>query len=111
MADWRAADACETGRYGRNWSPGLELREGHRLVTGGVYALWRHPMYVSIWLAAFCQPLLVHNLIAGLLVVPAFAAMWWLRVPQEEAMMRHQFGEHYARYCVWVGRLWPRLGQ
>ena len=96
---------------GRNWSPGLELREGHHLVTGGVYALWRHPMYVSIWLAAVCQPLLVPNLIAGLLVVPAFAAMWWLRVPQEEAMMRRQFGERYTRYCGRVGRLWPRLGR
>ena len=96
---------------GRNWSPGLELREGHHLVTGRVYAQWRHPMYVSIWLAAVCQPLLIHNLIAGLLVVPAFAAMWWLRVPQEEAKMRHRFGDHYTRYCARVGRLWPRLGR
>ena len=25
------------GDLGRNWSPSLELREGHELVTGGVY--------------------------------------------------------------------------
>lgn len=92
---------------GRNWSPGLEVREGHDLVTGGVYARWRHPMYVAIWLAVLAQPLLIHNAIGGLLAVPAFAAMWWLRVPQEEAMLRGQFGEAYDAYCARVGRLWP----
>src|SRR5688572_24263574 len=28
---------------GRNWSPSLELREGHELVTQGVYRHVRHP--------------------------------------------------------------------
>jgi protein-S-isoprenylcysteine O-methyltransferase Ste14 len=27
---------------GRNWSPSLELREGHELVTEGVYRYVRH---------------------------------------------------------------------
>jgi protein-S-isoprenylcysteine O-methyltransferase Ste14 len=29
---------------GRNWSPSLQLREGHELVTEGVYRYVRHPM-------------------------------------------------------------------
>lgn len=94
---------------GRNWSPGLEVRDGHDLVTGGVYARWRHPMYVTIWLAVLVQPLLIHNGVGGMLAIPAFAAMWWLRVPQEEAMLRERFGEAYDAYCARVGRLWPRV--
>ena len=94
---------------GRNWSPGLEVRQGHDLVTGGVYARWRHPMYVAIWLTVLSQPLLIHNAIGGLLAVPAFAAMWLLRVPQEEAMLRERFGEAYDAYCARVGRLWPMV--
>ena len=94
---------------GRNWSPGLEVREGHDLVTGGVYARCRHPMYVAIWLAVLAQPLLIHNIVGGLLAIPASAAMWWLRVPQEEAMLRERFGEAYDAYCARVGRLWPRV--
>lgn len=90
---------------GRNWSAALELRRDHALVTGGVYARWRHPMYVAIWLSALIQPLLVHNLIAGALVIPAMAALWLLRVPQEEAMMRERFGADYDAYCARVG-LW-----
>ena len=64
-------------------------------------------MYVAIWLAVLIQPLLIHNVIAGALAIPAFAAMWTLRVPREEAMMRKQFGTRYDIYAARVGRLWP----
>jgi len=95
---------------GRNWSPGLEVREDHTLITNGVYARVRHPMYAAIWLSALAQPLLIHNWIAGALVIPAFAAMWVIRVPNEEAMMRVRFGAAYDTYCAQTGRLWPRSG-
>src|SRR5215210_6338807 len=41
----------------RNWSPSLQLREGHSLVTEGVYRLIRHAMYVSQWLWGIAQAL------------------------------------------------------
>lgn len=95
---------------GHNWSVSLEIHEEQSLVTKGVYARTRHPMYSAIWLAAIAQPLLIHNWIAGFLVIPAFAAMYVIRVPQEEAMMRARFGEAYDRYAARTGRIWPRLG-
>ncbi|WP_375595513.1 protein-S-isoprenylcysteine O-methyltransferase [Algihabitans albus] len=95
---------------GRNWSVSLEIRKDHNLVTQGVYARMRHPMYAAIWIAAIAQPLLIHNWIAGLLVIPTFAAMYLLRIPQEEAMMQAQFGADYDRYAAQTGRIWPRLG-
>lgn len=94
---------------GRNWSPGLEVRENHGLVTNGVYARTRNPMYAAIWISALAQPLLIHNWIAGFLVIPAFAAMWFIRVPNEEAMMRARFGAAWDDYCRHTGRLFPRL--
>jgi protein-S-isoprenylcysteine O-methyltransferase Ste14 len=33
---------------GRFWSPYLQLRPGHQLITGGPYARIRHPMYSAI---------------------------------------------------------------
>ncbi|PIE16174.1 MAG: isoprenylcysteine carboxyl methyltransferase [Rhodobacterales bacterium] len=92
---------------GRNWSPGLELREQHTLVTTGIYRKIRHPMYSAIWVAAFSQGLLLQNGIAGLLVIPAFAAMCILRIPKEEAMMVQQFGTEYTDYQARAGRLLP----
>ena len=92
---------------GRNWSPGLELREDHTLVTGGVYAHMRHPMYAAIWLGAIAQPLLIQNWIAGFLVIPAFAAMCLIRIPREEAMMQKRFGDAYDTYMAQSGAIIP----
>lgn len=101
---WRAhAD------LGANWSPSLELRRDHSLVTRGAYRHVRHPMYTAIWLWSLAQPLLVHNWLAGAAIVPAFALLYLLRAPREEAMMRGRFGAIYDAYCARTGRLLPKL--
>lgn len=93
---------------GRNWSVTTELREEHELVTSGVYARIRHPMYTAIWLIFLMQPLFVQNWIAGPAGALAFAVMYFVRIPYEEAMMRERFGDDYEAYCRRSGRLWPR---
>lgn len=93
---------------GRNWSPSLEVHDEHTLVTAGVYARVRHPMYSSIWLFALAQPLLVQNIVGGMLALPAFAMLYAVRVPREEQMMRETFGQTYEGYMQRSGRLWPR---
>jgi len=94
---------------GQNWSVSLELREGHQLVTHGVYQFVRHPMYASIWLWAIAQGLLLQNWFAGWSVVPAFAAMYFLRTPREEQLMCELFGDEYREYMRRTGRLFPRM--
>ena len=94
---------------GRNWSPTLELREDHVLITGGIYRHIRHPMYSAIWLIVLAQALLVHNWIAGPAAILAFGLMYAIRMPREEDMMRERFGDAYSIYCQKTGRLWPRL--
>ncbi|WP_374532134.1 protein-S-isoprenylcysteine O-methyltransferase [Phenylobacterium sp.] len=96
---------------GRNWSPGLEVRTEHELITRGVYARIRNPMYAAIWLGAFAQALLIQNWIGGFAVIPAFAAMWFIRVPREEAMMRERFGAAWDAYVARSGRLAPPMGR
>jgi protein-S-isoprenylcysteine O-methyltransferase Ste14 len=96
---------------GQNWSVSLELREGHQLVTHGVYRLIRHPMYASIWLWAVAQGMLLQNWLAGWSVVPAFAAMYFLRMPREESLMQDAFGAEYIKYMQQTGRLFPRVAR
>jgi protein-S-isoprenylcysteine O-methyltransferase Ste14 len=96
---------------GLNWSVSLELRRGHELVTHGVYRRIRHPMYASIWLWAIAQGLLLENWLAGWSVLPAFAAMYFLRTPREEQLMCEQFGDDYRRYMRNTGRIIPRWGR
>lgn len=93
---------------GRNWSPGLETRHEHRIVETGVYKRIRHPMYAAIWLQALSQPLLVHNWLGGAFILIAFAAMYFIRVPREEAMLVERFGDAYRAYMDRTGRIWPK---
>ena len=96
---------------GRNWSAATELRDGHNLVTTGVYKHVRHPMYSALWLIFSTYPLLLQNWIAGLSSVAGFAVLYFVRVPYEEQMMRERFGEEYVAYMQRSGRLLPRLGR
>ena len=95
---------------GRNWSPSLQLREGHELVTEGVYRSVRHPMYASMWLWGVAQALLLQNWIAGWAGLVLFLPLYLLRVPREERMMLDEFGEEYRAYMNRTGRVIPRLG-
>lgn len=92
---------------GKNWSVTLEVREGHQLVTGGVYAHVRHPMYASFLLWGITQALLIPNWIAGLAGLVAVMALYAVRQSREEAMMQDTFGAEYDAYCARTKRLIP----
>nr|CAD6616095.1 isoprenylcysteine carboxylmethyltransferase family protein [Rhizobium sp. TCK] len=92
---------------GRNWSVTLEVREGHQLVTQGVYAHVRHPMYASFLLWGTAQAFLIPNWIAGLAGLAAVLALYAVRQSREEAMMRETFGLEYDAYCARTKRLVP----
>jgi protein-S-isoprenylcysteine O-methyltransferase Ste14 len=94
----------------RNSSPSLQLREGHKLVTRGVYRYVRHPMYTSQWLWGVAQALLLQNWIAGWAGLAAFLPLYLSRVPREEKMMLERFGEEYREYAARTGRVIPRFG-
>jgi len=100
---WRAhAD------LGLNWSPSLEIREKHELITRGIYGVIRHPMYASQWLLVIAQPLLLQNWIAGFLNLLVFIPFYLLRVRAEEQMMVEIFGDQYRTYMQKVGAVFPK---
>ena len=102
---WRAhAD------LGLNWSPTLEIREKHELITRGIYGVIRHPMYASQWLWVLAQPLLLQNWIAGWLNLIIFVFFYFLRVKAEEQLMTEQFGDQYRSYMQRVGGVFPKIG-
>jgi len=92
---------------GPNWSISLEIRETHRLVSHGVYAHIRHPMYTALFLQALAQVLLLPNWLAGPAYFVGFLLMFSLRVTGEERMMLERFGDEYRAYCARTNRLIP----
>ena len=102
---WRAHVDLKT-----NWSPSLEIREKHELITLGIYRYIRHPMYASGWLWAIAQALLIPNWLAGFMGLPIFAIFYFLRVRAEEKMMVDTFGEQYSEYMKKTGGIFPKFG-
>ncbi len=101
---WRAhAD------LGLNWSPSLEIREKHELITRGIYGVIRHPMYASQWLLVIAQPLLLQNWIAGFLNLLVFIPFYLLRVKAEEQLMLEKFGNQYQAYMQRVDAVLPKF--
>ena len=94
---------------GLNWSPTLEIREKHTLVTRGIYSLIRHPMYSSQFLWSLAQILLLQNWIVGFSSLVVFFPFYFMRVPAEEQLMLEQFGDQYRSYMQKVGAVFPKL--
>jgi len=92
-----------------NWSPSLELYEGHTLITNGIYKYIRHPMYASLLLANIAQILLIQNWIAGPISLIMFTFFYTFRSSAEEKMMMERFGDQYSAYKKATGGILPRL--
>ncbi|MBT3339070.1 MAG: isoprenylcysteine carboxylmethyltransferase family protein [Anaerolineae bacterium] len=83
---------------GNNWSARMEILTGQTLVSNGVYAYIRHPVYAAMFLWAIAQPLLLHNWVAGFGLIILFTPLYLTRMPREEKMMAEHFGEAYKTY-------------
>ena len=92
-----------------NWSPSLEIRQDHTLVTTGIYRYVRHPMYASQWLMVIAQVTLLQNWIAGPLNLLFYVFFFYFRVRSEEKMMLDAFGDRYKEYMQQVGSVIPKL--
>jgi protein-S-isoprenylcysteine O-methyltransferase Ste14 len=98
-----------TRAMGANWSFAARMRDDHQLVTNGIFARLRHPIYtgMALFLAALAIGLGHYaNLIAG---VPLFAAGSALRIREEERLLRAKFGSAYDSYAASVRRFIPGM--
>jgi protein-S-isoprenylcysteine O-methyltransferase Ste14 len=86
----------------------VAIQPAHRLETGGIYGVIRHPSYLGLlvnsvgWALAFRSG--VGLLLAALLLPPLLA-----RIRAEEALLRAAFGAEYDAYCARTSRLIPGL--
>ena len=93
---------------GLNWSPSLEIRTEHKLITNGIYGYIRHPMYASQWVWVIAQPLLIQNWVAGFANLLVFIPFYIFRVHAEEQMMIDTFGDEYREYMNKTGAVIPK---
>ena len=92
----------------RQYSPCLQIKESHSLITTGPYARVRHPMYTVLIAFSFGISLLTANFL-----IIGFAILLMIPFPfvarKEEQMMIETFGDEYSEYMKRTGRFLPRM--
>ena len=93
---------------GKYWSGRITLKENHRVIQTGPYALVRHPIYSGLILALFGTAITLGTM-------PAFAGFAFMliafvrKLKIEETWLCSQFGAEYEAYRNRVKALIPRF--
>lgn len=85
--------------------PGLD-KPPQRLVSSGLYAYTRNPMYLSLIIFLVGLTLTLNSWLAALITV-ANAVWFHTRVRLDEQQLAHQLGQPYLRYTQSVSRWIP----
>jgi protein-S-isoprenylcysteine O-methyltransferase Ste14 len=91
---------------GGNWSATVTIKQDHRLVRKGPYAIVRHPIYSGA-LLALAGTVLAFGEARGLAALALAFAAWLFKSRMEETFMTEQFGAAYTRYQREVKALIP----
>lgn len=94
---------------GANFSPHLELREGHTLVVNGPYRILRHPMYTSGLMYLIGCGLLSSNSLVFSLPVGTFVVLIALRLKDEEQMLSERFADAWVEHELRTFKIVPYL--
>src|SRR5579871_699863 len=91
---------------GRNWSGTVTIKQDHKLIRTGPYAIVRHPIYAGLALAMLGTAIAVGE-VGGLVAVGSALIAMILKFRLEEGFMKEQFGVEYERYKKEVKALIP----
>jgi protein-S-isoprenylcysteine O-methyltransferase Ste14 len=117
LFDWTMVALCIAGfgfcwwarvHLGRLWSGGVLVREGHRVVDSGPYAMVRHPIYSGAFVAIIALAA-IRARPSDIVFTAGLVTFFVLKARIEEGFLRVQFGAAYDDYRSRVPMLVPRL--
>ncbi|NLD75698.1 MAG: isoprenylcysteine carboxylmethyltransferase family protein, partial [Acidimicrobiales bacterium] len=96
---------------GASWRIGVDPDERTGLVTHGLFALVRNPIFTAMLVTALGLTLMVGNVISLTGLGALFAALEVQVRLVEEPYLRTVHGPDYERYSATAGRFLPGLGR
>ncbi len=96
-------------RMGSRWRMAVVPGEKTELVTGGLYAYVRHPIY-ALSIALMALSTLVAPTVPMVAVAAVHVCLMVVKARNEEAFLLGVHGSDYERYRARTGRFFPRLG-
>jgi len=94
---------------GASWRIGIEEGARPGLVTNGIYAFCRNPIYLAMLTTFAGYALLIPTPISLAMLVGSFIGIRW-QVLVEEAYLIRTYGDAYRAYACRVGRFLPGIG-
>jgi protein-S-isoprenylcysteine O-methyltransferase Ste14 len=94
---------------GKNWSLVARTRSDHQLVRSGPFAIVRHPIYLALLLYLLSIAAALGHWRQLLFAIPIYIGGTVIRIHDEEALLRLQFGEDHERYAREVPAFIPLL--
>lgn len=91
---------------GQSWRMGVDRRAPGPLITAGLFAWMRNPIYLAFD-TAFFGAWLMHGRLVYLLLAVGLALLLHGIVRREEQFLAERFGEAFSAYCQRVGRYSP----
>ena len=89
--------------FGRSFRVGIDVGQPDKLVTTGIFAISRNPIYVGFALVLVGQFLVFPNWVP-LVYLAAGVLLLHRQVLREESFMRQHYDQEYAEYCRRVRR-------
>ena len=109
---WVGAGICMFGlvliiwsliSFGQSFRVGIDNDHPDKLITNGIFAFSRNPIYTAFWTVLLGQFLIFPNWI---LLIYLAAASWLFhrQVVREEEYLKSHYGTEYSDYCKRVRR-------
>jgi protein-S-isoprenylcysteine O-methyltransferase Ste14 len=111
LAIWSARLAAAAIReLGKQWSLEARVLKDHKLVTTGVYAVVRHPIYTAMLGMLVAGGLVISRWLPLVIALLMFLAGTKVRVVLEERLLANAFGEQFAEWRSAVPSIipWPK---
>ena len=102
---WLAMSAIK--ELGKQWSLQARLIEDHKLITGGVYQIVRHPIYTAMLGMLVASGIVFSHWLVLLIAVVVFIIGTRIRTMSEERLLRDAFGDEFDDFAARVPALIP----
>lgn len=97
-------------QLGASWRIGIDDAARPGLVTSGIYARSRNPIFLALLLIIAGYMLLIPTLLSAVLLAAAYIGTR-LQIRAEESYLLRAYGDDYRAYASRVGRLVPGIGK
>jgi len=97
-------------QLGASWRIGMDEPARSGLVTSGVYALSRNPIFLALLIIVAGYALLIPTVLSAALLAGTYIGIR-LQIAAEEAYLVRAYGDPYRAYARRVGRLVPGIGR